>query len=243
MRTQVYSIKRRRPLQSICVAPIIEHVKRIYDGRWCPWSAVISSHTVGIFYEAGDEDVKQATILIGDGRDNSRRQLKALLTRSGYLVEAEAGNAPELLRRARTMYPDLVIMDSSLEGGSIPEIAGIIEGDGLSSVLVLVQGSPERIPAEVAHIQKPYTEETLLAVIDVLLLYQNRLASVQEQVTTLKETLRSRKLIEKAKGILMKNLNIDETAAYRTMQKESMNRSISMRELAQAVITAFGAQD
>ncbi len=166
-----------------------------------------------------------------------------MLTRSGYLVEAEAGNAPELLRRARTMYPDLVIMDSSLEGGSIPEIAGIIEGDGISSVLVLVQGSLNRIPAEVAHIQKPYTEETLLAVIDVLLLYQNRLASVQEQVTTLKETLRSRRMIEKAKGILMKNLNIDEAAAYRTMQKESMNRSISMRELAQAVITAFGAQD
>jgi len=198
---------------------------------------------VGIFYEAGDEDVKRATILIGDGKENSRRRLKELLTRSGYLVEAEAGNGPELLRRARTMYPDLVIMDSGLEGGSVPEIAGIIEGDGLSSVLVLVQGSLDRIPAEVAHIQKPYTEETLLAVIDVLLLYQSRLTSSQRQVTSLKDSLKSRKLIEKAKGILMKNLGIDEAAAYRTMQKESMNRSISMKDLALAVITAFGDQD
>lgn len=186
--------------------------------------------------------MKRATILIGDGKDSSRRRLRDLLTRSGYLVEAEATNAPELLRKARTMYPDLVIMDSGLEGGSIPEIAGIIEGDAISSVLVLVHGNLSRVPEDIAHVQAPYTEETLLAVIEVLLLYQNRLSSVRGEVQALKDNLQTRKTVEQAKGILMKQLGIDEAEAYRTMQKESMNRSMSMKDLAKAIIAAFKLQ-
>lgn len=166
-----------------------------------------------------------------------------MLNRSGYLVEAEATNGPELLRKARTMYPDVVIMDSNLEGGSVAEIAGIIEGDEISSVLVLNQGLQSRIPEEIAHIQKPYSEETLLSVIEVLLLYQNRLASVRKEVTNLKESLQTRKVVEKAKGLLMKQLSIDEAEAYRTMQRESMNHGISMKDMARAIIAAFGQEN
>jgi len=186
--------------------------------------------------------VKRATIIIGDGKDNSRRRLKDLLSRAGYRVEAEAANGPELLRKARTIYPDLVIMDSSLDGGSVPEIAGIIEGDGISTVLVLVQGSPGRLPEDIATLQKPYTEDTLLAVTEVLLLYQHRLSSAREEVQALRDSLQTRKSIEQAKGILMKQLGCDEGEAYRTLQKESMNRSISMKDLARAVITAYHQQ-
>ncbi len=178
-----------------------------------------------------------ATILIGDGNDSSRRKLKDLLKRSGYLVEAEANNAPDLLRKSRMMYPDLVIMDASLDGGSVQEIAGIIEGDEISSVLVLVQGPKFRIPDDIAHIQKPYSEETLLAVMEVLLLYQNRLASARKEVSALKDRLQNRKMIEKAKGLLMKQLGIDEAEAYRKMQKESMNHGISMIEMAQVILS------
>ncbi len=162
--------------------------------------------------------------------------MKDLLNRSGYLVEAEATNAPELLRKARTMYPDLVIMDSDLKGGSIPEIAGIIEGDEISNVLVLVKGNLRRLPEDIAQIPMPYTEETLLAVVEVILLYQNRLSQARHEVSALKESLQTRKNVEQAKGILMKQLGVDEAEAYRTMQIESMNRSISMKELAQAII-------
>ncbi len=178
-------------------------------------------------------------ILIGDGNDSSRRKLKDLLKRSGYLVEAEAANSPDLLRKARTMYPDLVIMDANLDGGSVQEIAGIIDADDISSVLVIVQGSKMRMPDDIAHIQKPYSEETLLTVIEVLLLYKNRLSSARQEVSALKESLQTRKNIEKAKGILMKQLKVDEAEAYRTMQKESMNRSISMKEMARAIIAAY----
>jgi response regulator NasT len=192
-----------------------------------------------ILFEAGDEDVTRATIIIGDGKDSSRRRLKEMLTHAGYLVEAESTNAPDLLRKTRNMFPDLVIMDSGLEGGSVAEIVGIIEGDAISNVLVLGQGNKAWIPEDIAQIQKPYAEETLLSVIEVILIYQNRLATSRQELTALKESLQSRKSIEQAKGILMKQLGIDEAEAYRTMQKESMNRSISMKDLARAIIIAY----
>lgn len=191
------------------------------------------------FLKAGDEDVTRANIIIGDGNSSNRRRLKDLLTRAGYMIEAEATNAPELLRKTRHMYPDLVIMDAGLEGGSVAEIAGIIQGDDISNVLVLAQGNKGWVPDDIAQIQKPYTEETILSVIEVILVYQNRLASSRQEVTALKESLQSRKSIEQAKGILMRQLGIDEAEAYRTMQKESMNRSISMKDLARAIITAY----
>ena len=180
----------------------------------------------------------KATIIIADGKDNSRRALKDLLTRFGYLVQAEARNAPDLLRKARTMLPDLVIMDSNLEGGSTQEIAGILESDELSNVLVLVDGSHSRQLGDIAHIDKPFTEETLLSVIEICLLYQTRFNSIKQEVGKLRESLNTRKGVEKAKGILMKKLGIDEPEAYRSMQKESMNRGISMKDLARAIIVA-----
>jgi len=180
--------------------------------------------------------VPKATIIIADGNASSRKALKELLTRAGYLVQAEAQNAPDLLRKARTMYPDLVIMDSGLEGGGTQEIADIIKGDELSNVLVLGQGSHLRQLDDIAHIKKPYNEETLLSVIEVTMLYQTRFEFMQQEVKKLKESLNTRKGVERAKGILMKKLGIDEAEAYRTMQKESMNRGISMKDLARAII-------
>lgn len=180
----------------------------------------------------------KATIIIADGKANSRKNLKDLLTRSGYLVQAEAHNAPDLLRKARTMFPDMVIMDSGLEGGGIQEIADIITGDELSNVLVLVEGSRWRQLDNIPHIMKPYTEETLLSVIDVCMLYQNRFNSMKQEVDKLRESLSTRKDVEKAKGILMKKLSLEEAEAYRSMQKESMNRGISMKDLARAIIAA-----
>lgn len=180
----------------------------------------------------------KARIIIADGNDNSRHRLKALLTGYGYLVQAEASNAPDLLRKARMMFPDLVILDSGLKGGSTQEIASILEGDELSNVLVLVDSSHPRQLDDIAHISKPYSEETLLSVIEVCLLYQNRFTSIKQEVGKLKESLNTRKGVEKAKGILMKKLGVDEAEAYRIMQKESMNRSISLKDLSRAIIIA-----
>lgn len=179
-----------------------------------------------------------ARIVIADSKESGRRGLREMLVRAGYSVQAEARNVPDLLRKVRTILPDLVILDSSLEGGSTAEVAGIIEDDNLGSVLVLNGDSGIRRLGNVAHIQKPFTEETLISVVELSLLYRNKVVTIQKEVDRLKENLNSRKIIEKAKGIIMINMNIPENEAYRLMQKQSMDRAISMKDLAQAIIAA-----
>lgn len=178
----------------------------------------------------------RARIIIADSKESSRRTLKDILTKEGFHVQAEARNVPDLLRKARTILPDLVILDGNLEGGSTREVAGIIEDDNLSTVLLITSERNAGVNGEIAQILKPYTEDTLLSVIEVCLLYRNKVVLMQQEVSRLKENLNSRKIIEKAKGIIMYNAGLNESEAYRWMQKQSMDRGKSMKDLARAVI-------
>lgn len=180
----------------------------------------------------------RARIIIADSKENSRKCLREILQRAGYLVQAEARNVPDLLRKARLIFPDLVILDVNLEGASPMEIAGILEDDNLCSVLVLTGDSDSRRLEDIAHIRKPYTEETLISVIELTILYRNKVASMQQEVDRLKENLNNRKLVEKAKGIIMSSQDLSENEAYRLMQKQSMDRAMSMKELARGIIVA-----
>ncbi len=177
-----------------------------------------------------------ARIVIADSREAGRRVLRDMLVRAGYKVQAEATNAPDLLRKTRTLFPDLVILDANLEGGSAVEIAGIIDGDNICSILVITDNIHKRNMYDYPHLIRPYNEETLLSVVEVCLLYNNRFSSLKREMERLKDTLNSRKLIERAKGILMKNTGMGEEEAYRKMQKQSMDTGISMKELAKAII-------
>lgn len=180
--------------------------------------------------------VPGSKIIIADNKERNRSVIKEILSRSGYRVHAEASNAPELLRKNRSIFPDLVIMDSDLEGGSVIELANIIEHDSLASILIITDQVRSIQFSDYAHISKPINEDTLLPVVEVCLLYNQRVLSLRQELETLKEDLNKRKIIEKAKGILMKNYSLDEAEAYRKMQKLSMDKSISMKDLAKAII-------
>lgn len=178
----------------------------------------------------------EAQILIADSKDASRKLLKDTLMRMGFQVQAEARNAPDLLRKTRTMFPDLVIVDSNLEGGSVFEVAGIIQDDNVANVLILSNETSSYQIRDYAHVFKPYTPETLASVIEVCMLYKNKVIAMQKEVDKLKDNLSTRKAVDKAKGILMANLQITEPEAYRILQKESMNKGLAMKEVARAVI-------
>lgn len=178
----------------------------------------------------------EAQIIIADSKDSSRKLLRESLLQIGFQVQAEARNAPELLRKTRSIYPDLVIVDSNLEGGSVFEIAGIIQDDNVANVLILSSETNSYQIREYAHVFKPYTPETLASVIEVCLLYKNKVVAMQKEVDKLKENLSTRKAVDKAKGILMANMQITEPEAYRILQKESMNQGIPMKDIARAVI-------
>lgn len=183
--------------------------------------------------------VPRARIIVADSKDSSRRLTRDILQRSAYQVVAETKNMPDTLRKCRTFYPDLLVIDSSLEGGSVIELAGIVEGDNLAQVLILTGEKDGHLRRDYAHVDKPVSEETLLSVVEVCLFYKQQVENMQKELGKMREEINTRKLVEQAKGILMKTLGIDEKDAYRRIQKESMNRGLNKKEVARAIIIAF----
>lgn len=179
--------------------------------------------------------MENARIIIADSKENSRRMLREGLNRCGFQIQAETRNAPDLLRRARTMYPDLVIMDANIEGGGVFEIAGIIQEDEIADVLIIASSDSHQLK-NFAHIIKPYARETLETAVEICLLYNSRFSQMRKQVARLQEDMRTRKLVDQAKGLLMERWGMNEQEAYRSLQKESMNRGLSLKDIARAVI-------
>ncbi|MDD3893745.1 MAG: ANTAR domain-containing protein [Syntrophomonadaceae bacterium] len=182
--------------------------------------------------------MSKAKIIIAESNEKIRNSLKNILIKYGYSIVAEVNNAPELLRETRKLFPDLVIIASDIEGGSIFEVAGIIEYDHLAAVLIITDDLRNYSTDEFPQLKKPFSPETFLSVVEICLLYNQRYNSMKNEVIKLRENLENRKMIEKAKGILMSNMGISEEEAYSKMRKLSMDKSISMINIARAVIEA-----
>ncbi|MBO8159114.1 ANTAR domain-containing protein [Thermosyntropha sp.] len=181
----------------------------------------------------------EGSIVIGDSNQLSRNFIKDVLICGGFKVQAEAINTFELLRVCRSLYPDLVIIDSKLEGGNVKEIAGIIEGDNLGSVIFITRNNDATCFAQdYPHIIRPINPDVLLAVVEVSFYYQNKINAAKKEIDRLREELKTRQLVEKAKGILMKKYDMDEDQAHRWLQRESMNHGVAKREIARMLILA-----
>jgi len=182
--------------------------------------------------------VPRIKVMVGDSADTSRRNLKDILGRLGYQVVADATSVPDLLRKTRMILPNLVVLDTNLTGGNALEAARIVEEDDLSSVLLLVSSLDHPEIRDFHYCLKPFSEGSLIAMIDAALLYRKRVRALRKELNKVREALDSRKVVEKAKGILMRLLDTDEEQAYRLLQKQSMNRGIPMKDIANAIILA-----
>jgi AmiR/NasT family two-component response regulator len=182
--------------------------------------------------------MNKGKIIIADSSIKTRSLLKEMLIKDGYSVVAEVSNVPELLRKTRNLFPDLVIIANDIARGSFSEAASIIEYDQLSAVLIITDDYRNYSSDQFPQIKKPFSPETLMSVIEVCLLYNQRYHSMKNEVSKLKEDLENRKLIEKAKGILIAKMGISEEEAYGKMRKFSMDKSMPMINIARAIIGA-----
>nr|WP_041274992.1 ANTAR domain-containing protein [Desulforamulus reducens] len=172
------------------------------------------------------------------------KQLKTMLNKMGYLVVGEASDGPSALKLARTRQPDLVITHDNLPGFSGLEVARIMYEDKIGPVIIttdflqpnLVEKARE---IRVFHvIQKPLDDRDLLPAVELALGNYQEIIKLEKKIKDLRETLESRKLVEKAKGILMKAMGLTEEEAFKKIQRQSMNKRISMRAVAEAIILA-----
>ncbi|GAW91648.1 ANTAR domain-containing response regulator [Calderihabitans maritimus] len=184
-------------------------------------------------------------IVLADADPAFRKNLKEMLTKAGYIIVAEAGDGLSALKAIKSMHPDLAILDARLPVKDGLEVAKIIEEDRVAPVLLLTAYNHKDIVQQAkdswvfAYLVKPVNEANLFPAIEIAIANYRRMLSLEREIHRLKETLETRKLVERAKGILMEVLDLSEAEAFKKIQKESMNKRTSMRQIAQSIIVAY----
>ena len=186
-------------------------------------------------------------ILVAEDEAISRMDLCEMLENLGYTVVGQAGDGVAAVNLARTLEPDLVLMDIKM-----PELDGISAAETLSQertvpVLLLTAYSDREFvdravdAGVMGYLVKPFAEAQLKPAIEVALERWREVRQIQQDLAETKETLETRKLVERAKGVLMDSQNLKEAEAFRRIQRLSMNSRKSMREVAEAILLAHEA--
>lgn len=183
-------------------------------------------------------------IVIADDESLIRLDLREMLTELGYDVVGEAGDGKAALELARKLLPDLVIMDIRMPGLDGIAAAEELTREKIAPVVLLTaysdQGLVERAKdaGVVGYVVKPFRQSELLPVIELSIARFDEFRSLEREVGDLKEALETRKLVERAKGILMETHGLRESEAFHRIRKTSMDARKSMKEVAEAVLLA-----
>ncbi|SHF20681.1 ANTAR domain-containing response regulator [Desulforamulus putei] len=186
----------------------------------------------------------QRRIVMASGDKNELEQLRQMLPRIGYRVVGEAGNGMNALKAVRTTSPEVVLLDDRLPVLDGMQVAKILTEENLApAVLMVSQGNKALVERarEVtsAFLMRPYLEDQVYAAVEAAVSSYKRYTQLQQQLNKLQETLKARKIVERAKGILMKQKGFSEEQAFKAIQQTAMKKRTTMKSVAEAIITAY----
>ncbi len=209
------------------------------------------------------------TVVVAEDESVNRMDLVAMLEDNGYEVVGEAANGEEAVDLTRKFRPNVVCMDVKMPRMDGIEAAGIICDENIAPVVMLTAFSQSDLVKKatgagaMAYVTKPYEESKLLPALEVAMgrfaeindLLDNversenklreteeQLRKTEEQLKKAEETLEERKLVDRAKGLLMDKADFSEQGAFRWIQKTSMDQRIPKKRLAMAIIAKYGEQ-
>ncbi len=186
-------------------------------------------------------------ILVAEDETLIRMDLVEMLTEAGYEVIAQATNGEEAISLANEHKPDLAILDVQM-----PVLDGISAAEkiiAIAPVLMLTAFSQRELvdrardAGVMAYVVKPFTISDLVPAIEIAISRHTQMRSLADEVADLHDRLETRKVIDRAKGILMKALNLTEPEAFSWIQRAAMDRRITMKEVAEAVISPSAVPD
>lgn len=183
-------------------------------------------------------------ILVAEDEALTRTILRARLEKLGHQVVAEAENGVQAVEAARTHKPDAIIMDIRMPEMDGIEAARQIVGEKPTAILFLTAFSEDTLVEQasdagaLAYLMKPFRKEDLAPALEVAVRRFRQLQGQQDKIAQLEETLETRKLIERAKGILMDRHHMTEDEAFKRIHFQARNQNKKMREIAQSIITA-----
>ena len=190
---------------------------------------------------------RKIKILVAEDETIIRLDLIEMLTEAGYEVIAQAENGAVAVELAKLHKPDLAILDVKM-----PVMDGITAAEQIISiapVLMLTAFSQRELierardAGVMAYVVKPFSINDLIPAIEIAISRHKQMKSLEAEVADIYERLETRKIIDRAKGILMKALNLSEPEAFSWIQKTAMDRRISMKDVSAAVIDPSLAPD
>ncbi|NEG89357.1 ANTAR domain-containing response regulator [Bifidobacterium aerophilum] len=210
---------------------------------------------------------RQRTVVVAEDESVNRMDLVAMLEDNGYKVVGEAANGEEAVELTRKFRPDVVCMDVKMPRMDGIAAAGVICDENIAPVVMLTAFSQPDLVRQatgagaMAYVTKPYEESKLLPALEVAMGRfaeindlldtveggENKLKNAQEELKKMEaqlkkaeDTLEERKLVDRAKGLLMDKADFSEQGAFRWIQKTSMDQRIPKKRLAMAIIAKYG---
>jgi len=182
-------------------------------------------------------------ILIAEDEAIIRLDLKESLEAEGYEVVGETGRGDEVIGLVRSLEPDLVILDIKMPGMTGIQAAEIITEEGLAAVILLTAFSQQELVQQasnagvLAYLVKPFQRSDLVPSIELALGRYKEITLLKEEKTLLENNLESRKVIDRAKGMLTDKYGLKESDAYRYIQKKAMTERTTMKDIAETILT------
>jgi response regulator NasT len=187
----------------------------------------------------------ETRVVIADADTENRQKLKEILTHAGYMVAGVVEDGRSALKVISQKEPDVVIMDARLPGSEGLEIARIIEEHRAAPVILLTEAHEQDIVEATAptwifgYLIKPVEDKQLFMAIEIAIASFKKIVKLEEENKRLRQALEERKLVERAKGLLMEVKGMSEKDAYKYMQRKSMDNCVSIARVARQIITSL----
>lgn len=190
----------------------------------------------------------ERTVVVAEDESLIRIDIIETLTDNGFTVVGEAADGEKAVELARALRPDLVVMDVKmplLDGISAAEILG---KEKIAPVVLLTAFSQRELveraseAGALAYVVKPFGPNDLIPAIEIALSRAAQLQALEDEVSDMADRLETRKVLDRAKGILNDTMGLTEPEAFRWIQKASMDRRLTMREVAQTVVDQLAAR-
>lgn len=182
------------------------------------------------------------SVVIAEDEAIVRLDLKEILEEEGYEVVGETGRGDEAVRLVRELGPDLAILDIKMPGQDGLTAAREINAEQRAAVLILTAFSQRNLIEEardagvLAYLIKPFQRTELIPAIEVALARFNEMRALRAEVDTLEGQLETRRVLDRAKGILMDECGMKEADAFSFIQKTAMERRVRMKDVAEQII-------
>ena len=184
-------------------------------------------------------------VLIAEDEALIRLDLAEMLREEGYQVVAESGDGESAIELARELRPSLVIMDIKMPKVDGITAAGTIVSERIAPVVMLTAFSQRELIEQardagaMAYLVKPFARHELVPAIELSVTRFAEMQALEDEVATLSERLETRKVVDRAKGLLMTNNGMTEPQAFRWIQRTAMDRRSTMRAVAEAIVNGL----